>query len=553
MASPSLQRYTQIPILTNWRQTDSVWQLRNILDEHEYGTFMNSAPLWEEMNTDDRIAAVVETRVGGLMSADLVFTAANEMRKASKLADAMGGGDRTRDKGLWERIVSHDTAKQLLFWKIGIGVAFGPIVWTPTKDSYTPRVIPWHPKYLRWDHGQRRFFVVTLDGSQIMMPDTEEEPRSDGAWFMWGGYRSWMHGLVRSLGMKYIDRAWNERDWSRRNEKYGMAITEGKYPADAAEKDKINWEEQLKNLNNEPTVMTPQRDEALGKGGYGIEIHELKGEGWQCFGDRKKSLDADIAIRVLGQELTTSTGPNGNKSLGQVHEKIRADVKKDDAAIFDQLREQVLCWYAYHNAGAAELAPYPEPQIETSTDPEAEANEMEALGKAAKLLKEAFPKGFDVEAFLEANGVPLIPEDKREPESDPPAPPLAGGGRIPGQEQPENPPSEETSDLRASRALTQLVALKAGAGTGAARKRAKYQDVQAQHAARAAAKALRPFIEKVLAAVDGGASYEEMRRLVVSEGRKRGDDVKALAKLLEQVNLLARLHGREAALASVLK
>jgi len=552
MSTPSLQRYTQIPILTNWRQTDSVWQLRQIMEEHEYGTFINSAPLWEEMLTDDRIAAVVETRVGGLMCADLIFKPGLEKQKASKLADAMGGADRTRDDGLWNRIVSHDAAKELLRWKIGLGVAFGPIVWTPTKDSFTPRVIPWHPKYLRWDHGQRRFFVVTLEGQQIMMPDTEEEPRGDGAWFMWGGHRSWMQGLIRSLGMKFIDRTWNERDWSRRNEKYGMAILEGKYPADASEPDKERWKGQLAGLGNEPTVMTPQRDEKLGKPGYGIELHELKGEGWQCFGDRKKSLDADIAIRVLGQELTTSTAANGNRALGEVHEKTRTDIKRDDAAIFPRLRDQVLCWHAYHNLGDPELAPYPEPQIGTPDDPLADAQELLTIVTAI----EKAPPELDVVSILEAHGMPINEGDALAARLEqmralrPAAPPALPGQGQPQEGQPPAPGGNQV-DLRAVSALSEAVALRAG--TSATRKVAKYQVVQAQRAARAASKMLRPFITEVLAAIDGAHSFEDLRRAIVAQARRSGADLAQMAKLFEQANLLARLHGREAALANVLR
>lgn len=605
MATPSLQRYTQIPILTNWRQTDSVYQLRQILDEHEYGTFFNSAPLWEEMLTDDRIAATVDTRVGGLMCAELTFVPASEKLKAKKLADAMGGVDRTRDDGLWNRIVSHETAKQLLRWKIGLGVAFGPIVWKPTANTFTPRLIAWHPKYLRWDHGQRRFFVVTLEGEQIMMPDTEDEPRSDGAWFMWGGYRSWMNGLIRSLGMKYIDRSWNERDWSRRNEKYGMAILEGKHPASASNEDKDRWKAQLANMGNEPAVLTPQANDKTGNPGYGIELHELSGEGWQCFGDRKKSLDSDIAVRVLGQELTTTSAPNGNRALGEVHEKIRTDIKRDDSAFFSVAREQVLCWYAYHNASDPSLAPYPQPQITAPEDPLADAQELLTIVTAI----EKAPPELDTQAILEAHGLPvregedlaaaierfraLQPQQGggsgtvlitpsasaavtkvNEVHAQQGLPPLAVDGdltvaefqakhsniisRAANAESGQVEPQGGAVDLRAVIQLSEAVSLRSP--TGANRRRAKYQESQSRIAARAASKTLRPFIQRVLAIVgspgeeeDRNGWFTRLRREIVAEGQRRGADVAGLAKLTEQVNILARLQGREAAVNKALE
>ena len=522
--------------------------------------FTSSAPLWEEMLTDDRIAAVVDTRIGGLMCAEMSFSAGGDKAKARKLADAMGGDDRTRDDGLWRRIVSHETAKEILKWKVGLGVAFGPVEWTATKDSFTPRLKCWHPKHLRWDHGKRRFYVVTMEGNNIELPDTEEEPRSNGEWFVWGGYRSWMNGLIRSLGMKFIDRAWNERDWSRRNEKFGMAIIEGKHPSAASNEDKENWQNQLANLGNESTIMTPQPNEKTGTAGYGIDIHELSGEGWQCFGDRKNSLDIDIAVRVLGQELTTTTGPNGNRALGEVHEKIRTDIKKDDASFFSQAREQVLCWYAYHNLGDPTLAPYPQPMIGSPDNPLDDAQELLTLVSAI----EKAPPELDVMTILEAHGQPVLEGDalaeavERKKSLQPPPPMFPGQG--PGQAPPKGQPTDQQGeqeqaappvDLRAVAQLSEAISLRA-TGTGKARKNAKYQTVQAQRAARVASKAMRPFVEKVLAAIDGAQSFEDLRKVIVAEARKGGADMDQLSKLVANVNMLARLHGREAALVNVL-
>jgi hypothetical protein len=106
-------------------------------------------------------------------------------------------------------------------------------------------------------------------------------------------------------------------------------------------------------------------------------------------------------------------------------------------------------------------------------------------------------------------------------------------------------------DLGAAHQLSEALTL--SAGTGTTRKRAKYQVAQASRAARVASKTLRPFITQVLAAVDGATSYEDLRKLIVAEARRKGADVAGLEKLVAQVNILARLHGREAALTNVLK
>jgi phage gp29-like protein len=535
MAGPSIQRYQQIPVLTNWRETDSVWRLRQILVEHEYGQFMDSAPLWEEMQTDDRIAAVLDTRVGGIVSADLSFTASSDKRKPRKMAELMGGNDQTQDDGLWRRIVSNDAAKEILRWKIGLGVAFGPILWKEVDGMWIPRLVPFNPKYLRYDWGRRCFFVITMDGQQIEMPRTEEEPRGNGNWFFWGGERSWMHGMVRSLAMKYIDRGWNERDRARRSEKYGNAIIEGKHPADAKPDDVARYEAQLQNLGSEPTIMTPQRDEKNGPS-YSLQIHEVKGEGWQVFNDTQRMIDDAIAIRMLGQNLTTDV-KGGSLAASKVHEAVRGDVKRGDADFFQCVREQILCWYCHHNFLDAGLAPYPRAKLETSIDPETEAGVIKTIGEAANQLKLA-SNMVDVDALLEANAIPLRePEDVPEPDEQP----------APGtQPATPAPPAEG-----AVPAMTRLVALKAAPST--IKRRQFYSQARMTKARQMAAQALEPELERLLGVIREAKSLEEIHKLILHEAKKPAASVERLAKLTERLNMLAELEGRKDALVGALK
>jgi phage gp29-like protein len=600
MAGPSIQRYQQIPVLTNWRETDSVWRLRQILVEHEYGQFMDSAPLWEEMQTDDRIAAVLDTRVGGIVSADLSFVASQEKRKAQKLADLMGGSDQTQDDGLWRRIVSHDAAKEILRWKIGMGVAFGPILWKHIDNTWLPRLVPFNPKYLRYDWGTRSFFVITMQGEQIEMPRTDEEPRGNGNWFFWGGERSWMHGMVRSLAMKYIDRGWNERDRARRSEKYGNAIVEGKHPVDAKADDVNAFQTQLQNLGSEPTIMTPQRDAKNGPS-YSLAIHEVKGEGWQVFNDTQRMIDDAIAIRMLGQNLTTDV-KGGSLAASKVHEAVRGDVKRGDADLFQCIREQILCWYCHYNLGEAGMAPYPRVKLETSIDPETEANVIKVIGQAANQLRLASP-AVDIDALLEANAIPMLEPGEETDEGEQPSvqpvqstgkgpiltataqgaiitvnearaaqglPPLATDGELTIAEfqakhaavigqavnaeagTPDEHAHEEARALTwLSPAMTKLVALKAAPST--IKRRQFYSAARMTKARQMAAQALEPELERLLGVIREAKSLKEIHALILHEAKKPAASVEKLAKLTERLNMLAGLEGRKDALVGALK
>jgi hypothetical protein len=366
-----------------------------------------------------------------------------------------------------------------------------------------------------------------------------------------------MNGLVRSLGVPYLDRTWNQRDAARRSEKYGMGIVKGLVPPGPDTEDKARFGASLRNLGAEPTIICPQGEG--GSPGFDVKVEETRGEGWQIFGDREKSLNTNIAVRVLGQNLTTEVSGTGSLAAGKVHEMVRGDIKRADSRFYTKVRDQLLTWWAYRNGGDPDLAPYPRAQIHAPADPLDDAKELLIVVTAI----EKAPPALDVVAVLEAHGLPVLEGDelvarlKVMQALRPAATPAPSG--APAAEQGQAPLDEGFAmDLGAARQLSDAVSL--SAGTGITRKRAKYQVAQANRAARAASKTLRPFITRVLAAVDSQgdetdreAWFARLRREIVAEGRRRGADVAGLAKLTEQVNMLARLHGREAALANVIK
>lgn len=211
--------------------------------------------------------------------------------------------------------------------------------------------------------------------------------------------------------------------------------------------------------------------------------------------------------------------------------------------------------------GDPELAPYPRPSFDAPDDPTQTAQELLTIVQA---LKDA-PARLDEDAILEAHGLPLRDDDamaeaiEHKKAMQPPPAMFPGQGLAPGQ--PGGQQSDQAQaqgqgkpnpvDLRAVAQLSEAITLRA-TGTGKARKVAKYQVVQAQRAARAASKGMRPFVEKVLKALDGAQSFEECRKAIIAEARKSGADMDQVAKLVANVNLLARLHGREAALTPIL-
>jgi phage gp29-like protein len=566
---PIQGRYLDIPVLPDWRETDSVSAMTEIMREHEHGMFMRSAMLVEEMMTDDRISGVLSTRIGGLLCADLTFNPADERRKSQKLARILGGADETQSDGEWLRMLDFDTAFDLLKWKIMLGVAVAEIVWDPSDgEMWRPRLNVWHPRHLYWNVGSREFILLTSgadpsspiligqDGYSIHLPRTERGKNTSGHWFVWGRQYSWLRGAVRPLAMKYLDRTWNERDWARYCEKHGLAIIVGKAPMGGDVDEKREFEDDLDNIGSETTIIVPQAE--AGQPSYDVDLLEATSKSWETFQARKKELDVDIAITLLGQNLTTEV-KGGSLAAASIHEGIRIDKKKQDAEIFSQVREQVLIPWASYNYGIGQgerLAPYPQPQIAPPEDEESEANALLLLGNACQSLLLAYP-GVDVRAILETRGVP-IDEDiaaaleavKGSPEATPVVPPKPGDD---GQSKTGEPaasgddkkPSAEDGAHLTTAFLTAIARLKASRSGGptALKRVAKYHDAVVERARRKAGTLLGTELEVIREDIEAATDFPDLKRRIVKRF-KFMKSPKELAALIERVNVLGHQTGR---------
>jgi hypothetical protein len=378
-----------------------------IMQEHDAGLFQRSAGLFNEVMTDDRCYGVINTRVGAIKSAPLKVVPAGTKRKEKQVAEYIGG---TNDKqGIWRQIVSQATLGDLLKWGLGVGAVAAEIAWQRSPTEWIPRLIPWHPEHLRWDDWTGRFILQARE-NQIVLPRVDEHPLGDGQWFVWcpwGWQYGWQNALIRPLAFKYLSRSWNERDWNRWTERQGLGIIKGITPGNNPAK-LLEFLAQLTNLGSDPVVVCPQT--ADGKHSFDVKVEEFQAPTWQGMMERKNALDPDIAITVLGQNLSTEV-KEGSRAAAQVTDKVRIDYALTDAAIGEDFKSQILTWYCQWNLGDQELAPTPVYEVAPPDDELGEAQALKTLGEAAQALVLAEPRT-DVTALMEAHGVPLISEEE---------------------------------------------------------------------------------------------------------------------------------------------
>lgn len=429
---PSKSAVAALPVIVPYRQHDKTAHVLSILNEHDNGYFTRSAPFVDEMMTDDRIQGVSNTRIGAVLSSPLLFNPAGPDKRAMAISDEI--------LLAWEEIFSGPAAAQILKWGIHLGFGFGRIEWDKSPKRWLPRLVPWHPMFVRWDTTSRRFVTQTERG-QVYLPRPDQQPRSDGQWFVYCPYGveyGWRSGLVRSLAHKYISRQWVERDWDRWDERQGLGILKGITPSGQGQPgEREAFFAQLGNIGNEAAVLCPQ--DAQGRG-YDIEIAEFTAQTWQGFEKRRDKLDSDIAITIIGQNLTTEVSAGGSRAAASEHTLVRIDFALQDANIAKQVKAQILSWYCEYNYGDPELAPTPVYEVAPTDDDQGETTVLKTLGEAAQALVLAEPR-VDTVALMEQFSVPLITEEEMaareadeiddEEEDDEDGPPGGPGGNEP--------------------------------------------------------------------------------------------------------------------------
>jgi hypothetical protein len=450
VGTPDQKKFTPYPVHAAYRTHDTKQQVASIIADHDYGIFRISAPFVEEMVTDDRVWGCLEQRIAALSAAPVEIGPAEDNAKARRVADDLG----VNGEKLWQDIIPGTALRELMKWGLMLGVAVAQIVWERGATAWVPRLVPWHPQWLRWDWMQRRYVLLTGQG-EVVLPRTDEQPRSDGNWFVWTpwGYEyGWRSALIRQLGEKYLMRQWDYRDWARYCEAWGQPFLVGMVPADADGESKQLFFDSLGNLGSEGVVMAPKG--ADGQASFDVQRRDPTGTSADVFQRFKEAIDMDIAVLILGQNLTTQVD-GGSLAASKVHNLVRLDKAKQDAGIRHAIRGQVLTWWAEHNYGTADLAPKPAYNVDPPEDDVADATAVQTLATACETLKRVEPS-VDIVAMLEEAKVPLIAgyydaggAGEGLVPGAPPAPPQPSGGFGEGGEIEEDEPEADDKKAKA--------------------------------------------------------------------------------------------------------
>lgn len=426
----------------------------------EHGQFSEAAFLSDAVYTDDRVSGVVDTRINGLFGLPLEFRYPGQAEAKAKKKPALAGAP-TQSVGAapdrknspeamalkleivekvrqnWEKMFPGAALREQMRWGLFLNAGLGELVWDFGADGlYWPTLKTWNSQFIYWRWDTRSYWLITQDGPV-------EVHAGDGHWMMLsprGHNHGWLYGLIRALGKLWLDRQFLKRDWARVREKLGVGIMKAKVPSNASDPNKTRFEASLTNMPNESTILLPQggKDE----GSFDVEMLQTDtAVNWQSFVEGSKQIDTDIAVCVLGQNLTTEVQSGGSRAAATVHESVKADlIKADDEMWATTVRTQVLHWLVEYNWGdviramGLEISDFV-PEVAHKTEPPEDLKQKaDAILAISQALIGFAGTNADINALLEQHGIPVT--DAKETEGEP-----APGDDV--NERPPSPPNPE--------------------------------------------------------------------------------------------------------------
>lgn len=363
----------------------------------------------EARQKDNHLNCVLQVREGALGQLELrvqpslergAKEATLEQRRATELVqDAFAGAT-----GLNDEVVSLDRTIEHLqgapFW----GYALAETIWQKRSGLLMPAGFICHsPRRFGFDdHGR----LVQWDQSGALGGGVKTcvQEKWPGRWVQHQprvtGDVPAREGLVRSLMWAALFRSWTIADWMRLAELSWKPWREGIYEDGASTDDIDALEDMLDKLSAAGVATHSKRTDLkihfpVGMTGIQSQHRELAA-----------FMGEEISKAVLGQTLTTEAGVRGARSLGDVHDRIRRDIRDRDAtAMAATLRRDLASWVVRLNLGDA--APVPLVWFDT-----AEPIDLLEYGQALSALTDA---GLRVPAahVYSMTGVPA-PEDDEE-------------------------------------------------------------------------------------------------------------------------------------------
>lgn len=278
--------------------------------EGEMHDFLTLAEEMEEREPQYR--SVLSTRKTAIKSIDPFVQAATGDAEDETIADAVT-----------DELVRRPDFRFLvgdLLDGLGKGYSVVELIWEMTAARWDIARFEWRdPRLFQFDRETRRSLRVRAQAA----PDGLEMAPFKYAVFM-PQLKSGIparNGLARIAVWSFMLKSFTLKDWASFMEVHGMPLRLGKYGKAATPEDRRVLLRAVRDLGSDAAAIIPADME--------IELVETKAFSEKPFEAMASYLDRQVSKVVIGQTMTTDDG--SSKAQAAVHDKVRIDIKEDDA------------------------------------------------------------------------------------------------------------------------------------------------------------------------------------------------------------------------------
>lgn len=491
--------------------------IRAALATADSGQLRTIAELCEEILGDDRVQAVFDTRIGGLLALAPSFEASGDGRRKNRAVRALEVDED------WWTIAPEDQLSQVLVYGRLLGVGPYQHVWVEREGRIVPTIRFWHPRHIRQEQSTKRWYTK-VRSSRYGETEVEFTP-GDGQWGLYAPYgdaRPWASGLWRGLSRIWLLKQYAIGDWARLGESASRVV--GSSPEGTIRDARLDVAAQVRALGRDGVIVLPA--------GFDLKLLEVSASTREIYDKQIEFANRATAINVLGQNLTTEV-KEGSFAAASVHARVDLQrVKADAQAASTTIHDQTLTWWAEFNFGDRGVAPWPLWPTDLPEDAEKTVKSWDAFGSALEKFQRAGLR-IDAPAMAEKVGLPLLPDaspDDTDPaKKPPPAPPT--------------PPIQTGKD--AGKVAARRVRLASGDDPQLAAgfvEGQSYADALVDHGASGAAEHLGAFLRSLDGLIEGIDSLESAREKLV-QFYTDADAPEDLAAMAERLFVLAHRGG----------
>jgi len=539
-----------------------------VIRQADAGDLTLVADLCDQILADDRFGELLRQLADDVLGCDLTFektlrTIVGSAEKADELLED------------WEHGYDDDELKNLLIWTLVTGIGFGKHeAWVETRNG---RIVPalkwWHPQHFGFKAksgpgvgGFSAYGDLSKHAWHVREPSRGNwtpVAAGDGNWVIItrsSEYSPWRNGLWRGLAPWWLLKQYAMIDSGVHTEKTSKVVVTSSHDSGITAEQRRQLAQYVYESGKDAVIALPE--------GCDMKLLELQANVDQLYHAQIRLANESAALTILGQNLSTTVGA-GSLAATKEHAKKEGRRVRNAAQMLSKgLKSQSLSWWAEFNFGTSDLAPYPHWHTEPDEDFEAKANSLSVVSTALLTLKTAGWE-IDEETLEEEYGVQLkktkaldarenaepgdtdgdgIPHnepgnatgDKPQPDGAPVPQPT--GDKPPKRTPPKPQPRKPSKPTPA----TAMLASGDNPADAAGFIRGQiYTDALTDKQVKLVAGELSPFVDRLLAAINGASDYEDVRYRVIKTFQNEADPDR-LSHLIERGILLADLAGRYA-------